>query len=924
MTAEQIMSRSEAPVATGAAGLAGYSRFVQRVRRRYAPELALLPAGVPDPDAMAHCLDALLRRGHDIGAALRVLRQVVLERLAVLDCEQAASLESVVQAMTDLADLALDRACTETFRVLDAQHGAPLAASGARAHLWVVGMGKLGGRELNVSSDIDLVYVYDEDGHTAGAVDGAAISVREYFTRAVRMIHALLGDVTEHGFVFRIDLALRPNGNSGPSVCSLEALRDYMLVQGREWERFAWLKSRVVAPRAAIADTSARALRTVVLPFVFRRYLDYNVFDSLRVLHGQIRDHATKRSAGRPARANDVKLSRGGIREVEFTVQLPQLVRGGQFPELRNRSTLIALERLAHADLMSRDVADALARAYVFLRRVEHRIQYLDDQQTHILPSGDADVDWIARTLGCPDSAAFLAQLCEHREFVAGQFDRLLGEQKPCKHCRHLEPQAPAPAITALADAESGFSDDAARAQLRHWREKAAAGDISARVLDRLAQLMTRTADWLRAGRVTELGARRFMDWIDSLLRRENYLALMVERPVTHERVMHVLGAARWPAAFLTLHPAVIDELANRDLLEGRFDAATFERTVQERRAALARTGEDHEENLLNLLRRAQHAALFRTLVRDLEGRITVEQVADDLSALADAVLRLALRWAWPLVRRHHRDQPRLGCIGYGKLGGKELGYGSDLDLVFVFDDDDERATEAYSALVRKLISWLTAKTGEGDLYEVDTALRPNGHSGLLVTSFAAYADYQERRGSNTAWTWEHQAMTRARMVPPSPLAAPGGFDLTARFDAVRHVVITAPRDLAALRKEVVAMRATMRQAHPVPAGQFDLKHGPGGLVDAEFVTQYLVLAHSREHPELEPNLGNIALLIRAEDAGLLPAGVGRAAAAAYRALRHAQHRARLNEQAAQMPLGTLAAEQSAIETLWRAVFAAA
>ena len=909
----------------GLPGSASHSRLVQRLRRRYEDELPLLPPGAPTQDSMAACLAALAERGHDeLGARLRILRQLVMERLVVLDCEQAAPLAVVTRAVTELAELALDAACAHAFAQLDERHGAPLTEAGQRAQLWVIGMGKFGARELNVSSDIDLIYVYDDDGETTGRDDGRGqITVHEYFTRAVKLIQGLIGDTTEHGFVFRVDLALRPNGNSGPTVCSLDALEEYMLVQGREWERFAWLKSRVVAPRAAIAGGSAEGLRGVVLPFVFRKYLDYNVFESLRTLHDQIRSHAAKRSAGRPERANDVKLSRGGIREIEFTVQLLQVVRGGQFPELRTRPTLEALQRVARAELMPPEAADALARAYVFLRRVEHRIQYLDDQQTHILPTQDADLDWIARTLGYDGVCPFLAELDTHREFVAQEFDRLLGGDAPCKSCQKGA-GGEARAAPSDIDAVLPAFPERVRERLAEWPEHPRVLALRDEARGRLTRLLQRTAQWLEEGRVNEDGVLRLADWVEPLLRRESYIALLLERPAVHERLLRVLGAARWPARYAMQHPGVIDELASPSLLNERFDAAAFEQELELRREALARGGEDDEESLLNLLRRAHHAETFRTLARDVEGRITVEQVADDLSALADAILRLTMRWCWPRLRQKHRAEPRFGIIGYGKLGGKELGYGSDLDIVFVFDDAHEDAQEIYAAFVRKLITWLTVKTGEGDLFEIDTALRPNGNSGLLVTDIDAYADYQENRGSNTAWTWEHQAMTRARMVPPSAPTAGASSPsdpLTARFDAVRHAVITAPRDHAALRGEIIAMREKMRNAHPIRDGQFDVKHSPGGMVDAEFVTQYLVLAHTARHPGLEPNLGNIALLRRAEDAGLLPAGVGQAAADAYRALRRVQHRARLDEQPTQVAPDTLAGERLAIQQLWHTVF---
>jgi glutamate-ammonia-ligase adenylyltransferase len=426
-------------------------------------------------------------------------------------------------------------------------------------------------------------------------------------------------------------------------------------------------------------------------------------------------------------------------------------------------------------------------------------------------------------------------------------------------------------------------------------------------------RLLQRTAQWLELGRVSEESVLRMVAWIEPLLRRESYLALMLERPSVHERLLRLLGAAKWPARYLLQHPGVIDELAGGNLFQSRFDAAEFESELQARAVALKRTGEDDEESLLNLLRRAHHAEQFRTLARDVEGVLSVEQVADDLSALADAVLRVTARWCWDRLKNRHREEPAIAIIGYGKLGGKELGYGSDLDIVFVYDDEDERAQEIYAAYVRKMINWMTVKTAEGDLYEIDTALRPNGNSGLLVTRFEAYADYQQQRGSNTAWTWEHQAMTRARFVM-------GVSSLAPRFDAVRCAVIGAPRDAAGLKAEIVAMRERVRQGHPVKADRFDVKHSPGAMVDVEFVVQYLVLLHTAQHPDLADNVGNIALLQRAEKVGLLPTGVGEAAANAYREMRRVQHRARLNEEPTDVPLHVLSAERDAVLRLWQGV----
>ncbi len=925
------MPTAEAPPLVTA--LASHSRFVQRIRRRYAAELALLPPGVPDAAGITALVQRLRQPAtgggtpRDLPCALRVARHLVIERLAVLDIECAAALDTVTHTMSALAEATLELALVQAQGEADARHGAPVGEQGQRVEFWVVGMGKLGARELNVSSDIDLIYVYEEDGQTAGA---RPVSFHEYFSFVAKRLFALIGETTDDGFVFRVDLALRPNGNSGPPVVSLAMLETYFQVQGREWERFAWLKSRVVAPRAAVTSGRALALRALVTPFVYRRYLDYGVFEGLRQLHRKIRDEAQRRAAGRPERANDVKLSRGGIREIEFTVQLMLVVRGGQYPEIRTRSTLRGLQRLADCGLMKPDTADTLAAGYTFLRRVEHRIQFLDDQQTHLLPSNDDDLVWIARSMGYPclspaqpGPCAMLDCLLEVRETVAAEFDALLregqgatsdGSRAPCKGC--LPGPLPVDSETLLDRLPAALA-----ARLRPWVLLPRVQSLRDDSRMRLGRLMQRTATALHEGACTEPAALRFVDWLEPLLRRESYLALLVERPEVHLRLLRLLGLARWPMQYLMRHPGVIDELADERLLQQRFDAAAFKTELEDRRSGWARSGEADEDKLLDTLRRAHHAEVFRTLVRDVEGRITVEQVADDLSALADAMLEITLRWAWAHLKQRHRDTPGIAIIAYGKLGGLELGYGSDLDVVFLYDDSDEpdaaaqqTAQEIYAAFVRKLITWLTLRTAAGELFDIDTALRPNGNAGLLVTSVDAFERYQVGRGSNTAWTWEHQALTRARVAAGTPTVA-------VRFEATRRAVLTAPRDADALRDEVRAMREKVRAARPVPAGRYDVKHSPGGMMDVEFAVQFLVLSQSAAHPLLLANAGNIALLQRAESAGLLPPGVGRAAADAYRELRRAQHQARLDERATQFDPDSLAVQRAAVLALWHAVF---
>ena len=917
--------------------------MVQRLRRRYAQELPLLPTGAPSPAHLQSCFKALVPQ-HTPAVALRILRQLVFERLVVMDCCEQADLSVITHAMTDLAEFSLDVAYSEARFQLVERHGTLQTVDGEEATLWIVGMGKLGARELNVSSDIDLIYVYDEDGETTGRMDASGvatgmgrISHHDYFAKIVKAMQVMIGEVTEHGCVFRVDLALRPNGNSGPIAISRQGLEEYFLVQGREWERFAWLKSRVVAPRSAMSRASG--LRETVLPFVFRRYLDYRVFDALRGLHQQIRQHSATRHAGRPERANDIKLSRGGIREIEFTVQLLQVVRGGQFPELRTRGTCDALLKLQNAGVMTADTADALQKAYVFLRRVEHRIQYLDDQQTHALPTNAEDLGFIAETLGLADVPTFLAQLQSHRDIVASEFERLLGspaqssESDPLPMSSKLVQDSVNQLSSASKDLDTSsrlassspkaFFDlpsvlphlqEKLRERVAAWVELPAVRGMREDALQRLIKLLQRTQQWLQESRISEEAALRWCDWITPMLRRDNYIALLAERPRVHEQLVQLLGLARWPARYLMRHPGVIDELATDVLLAERFDPVAFDRELSMRLDALTSTHEDDEESLLNVLRRAHHAEVFRTLARDVQGRLTVEEVADDLSALADAVLNIAGRWVWQRMKQRHRDKPHIAILAYGKLGGKELGYGSDLDIVFVYDDPHEQAGEIYAVYVRKLIHWLSVKTSEGDLYEIDTALRPNGNSGLLVTSLDAFADYQTQRGSNTAWTWEHQAMTRAR-------SCGGEAALREKLEAVREEVINAPRDHSALKDEIIAMRNKLSAARPVKPDVFDVKHSAGGMVDVEFAVQFLVLAFARQHPSLLANVGNIQLLERSEQAGLLPSGIGVAAGNAYRALRKVQHQARLDELATQIPHPQAQEWREDVLALWRAVF---
>jgi len=901
--------------------LSQFSRFYRRHAGRFDDVLAQWPPGIPQRQAQEAAIAALQQGGASLPTALRRVRNALMLRLIETDLA-GASLEAVCGGISDLAEAAVAAALRAAHAELQPRFGTPRTSSGEAAQFLVVGMGKLGGRELNVSSDIDLVFVYDEDGDTDGAVP---LSNRDYFARMVRAVVPLLSDVTADGFVFRVDTRLRPNGDSGPPVVSLAMLEEYFLVQGREWERFAWLKSRVVSPLDTPQEMrAAQALQAVVEPFVWRRYLDFGMLEALRALHRQIRAEASKRAAARPDKANDVKLGRGGIREIEFIVQLLQVVRGGRMPQIRERATLPALQLLVHHGVLQAEAAQRLQAGYRFLRRLEHRIQYLDDAQTHSMPADDADLQALAWAMGfvddaaqqragCPRGCKLLRELDSVREFVASEFDALLHNGPQCTGC-----SKPPESMDAVRHrlAKAGLAHDAVIARLKALETSPRYAALSDAGRLRLLKVLDRVIGMAAERPGAELCLNRLIDLLDAIGRRETYLAFFAEQPAALARLCTMLEASAWAADYIKRHPAVIDELITPP--SERFNAEAYRLDLLRQHAALVERGRWDAGEGMDLLRHGFHAEMFRTLSRDLAGLIKVEQVADELSALADATVGLALQWCWAGLPQRHREQPAFAVIAYGKLGGKELGYGSDLDLVFLFDDDADGAADIYAAFARKLVWWLTAHTAAGRLFDIDTRLRPNGNAGLLVTSVAAFDTYQRGRGSNTAWTWEHQALTRARFCA-------GDLAIGARFEAIRTAVLTTRRDVAALRAEILAMRQKVADGHPNRSGLFDVKHDPGGMVDVEFAVQFLVLAHAADYPQLTADLGNIALLGMAEALDLLPAGVGRAAADAYRELRRAQHRERLGgADAARVPQDALQAERAAVRALTAAVFGAA
>ena len=844
--------------------------------------------------------------GAAVGSELRGARQLLLMALMERDLRGTAPLQEICSAMTAFAVASTGAALAQAGRELAAQFGEPRDATGQPQDLLAVAMGKGGADELNVSSDLDLVFVHRDEGECvapAGSSRRAPMAASEFMHRVARRTIALLAETTAEGFVFRIDTRLRPNGDSGPLVASLAMLEEYFYAQGREWERFAWLKGRVIAD-SGLAGEAARhrdeqALDSIVTPFVFRRYLDFRAFGALRSLHALIRSEVARRDA-RDAGSVDVKLGRGGIREVEFAAQLFQVVRGGRDPGLRDRRTLATLQRLAERGLLPADDAAALGQAYTLLRRTEHALQYREDAQTHRLPSEPAGRAQVAAMLGM-EAADFEAQLERARADVQRVFDGLLHDGDDA---RATDAPGGGAETTEASDQAAPSATVATRLeQLRAGTRWRGAREETRTAVERLVA----RAHGERTGEPAFL---RLLDLIESVIGRPAYLALLSQYPQAQARVMRLLGLSRWAAEYLNRHPIVLDELLDGQLLVP-VDYAAWEAGV---RAAIALArgpdGQPDVERQMDIAREAHHAQVFRLLVQDLEGLHSVERLADLLSDLADRVLAIALDCVWPTVRNRHREQPRFAVIGYGKLGGKELGYASDLDLVFLYDDDDERAPQAYTTLAQRLSNWLSARTGAGQLFDIDLRLRPNGNAGLPVSSVEGFARYQR----DSAWVWEHQALTRARFVAGDPA-------IGAAFESQRREILARSRDPVALRTEVVAMRARMHEGHPNRSQLFDLKHDDGGMVDIEFIVQFIVLAHGATHPTLLDDVGNIALLGRAAQAGLIDPGLATRVADAYRRMRHLQHQLRQNEVSfARADPAQFAEEREAVRTLWRQV----
>lgn len=825
-------------------------------------------------------------------AALRQLRIREQCRFIYRDQARLCTLSELTRELSDFADAALEVVLAQAHAEVALLHGEPVGeVSGQPQRLVILGMGKLGGQELNLSSDIDLIFTYPEDGETTGP---RAVSNQEFFVKVGQRIIQYLDTVTADGFVFRVDMRLRPWGDGSALATSFDATESYYERHGREWERYALIKARVCAGDHEAGERLLRALK----PFVFRRYIDYGAFESLRDMKAMI-----EREVRRNDREDNIKLGAGGIREVEFIAQAFQLIRGGVDSALQERQLLKVLPLLADRGLLPAQAVQELDEAYHFLRDSEHRIQALHDQQTQTLPTDAEDRQLLAESMGFADWSAYCTVLAEHRARVHHHFQDVIVAREQGEAEAAAPETWPAP-VQALLDSRAMTTLSATA------RER----------LDKLLPLLVRACASHDQG---ELALTRIMPLIEATLRRSAYLVLLIENRGALERLIDLCAASPWIAEALTRHPVLLDELLNAATL---FAPPSREELAADLRAQLMRVPEEDLERQMDVLRIFQKGQVLRVAASDLKGTLPLMKISDSLTWIAEAVLDEVLNLCWrQLTVRHGRPRRLDGTaceldfiiVGYGKLGGLELGYGSDLDLVFIHDADTQADTDGpkpldggsfFARLGQKIIHLLTTAMASGQLYEVDMRLRPSGASGLLVSSLPAFAQYQREQ----AWTWEHQALVRTRVVA-------GDAALAARFEAVRAQVLASARDAGQLRSDVAGMREKMRDhLAPKAAGEIDLKHSAGGLVDIEFLVQYLTLAHAHAHPALTRWPDNVRLLETLASEGLLSAEQARQLTESYLALRRAGHRRSLAHASRLLANNELLAERERVSAAWQ------
>ncbi len=854
-------------------------------------------------------------------ALLRRWRRYEYTRIAWRDLAGWAQVPATLAELSGCADAAIEAALLQARTALVARYGEPRSVTGEVQPLIVIGMGKLGGGELNFSSDVDLVLLFPEHGDTDGT---RGIANEEFFTRLGQGMTRLLSSATADGFVLRVDLRLRPFGDSGPLVASFASFEDYLQRHGRDWERYAYVKARPVTAAARYAEIDAAAVR----PFVYRRYLDYGVFESLREMKALIEREVERREL-----AEHVKLGPGGIREIEFIVQALQLTRGGRDRGLQTPALLSALARLGETRLLPASAVAELHEAYLYLRRLENRLQMLGDAQTHQLPTNALARERLALAMDVPDWAQLLQGLNVQRERVSRHFHLVIfggsGAQRSDVRIdlgRFWDSQAETAALEA-ALAEAGFSDPAEVARLLlELRGSALVRRLDEPGRRRLQALVpVLLADIARSSAQLPV-LRRVLSIIEAIGQRSAYFALLQENGPARARLVELCRHGDFLAAQIAAHPLLLDELIDERLLSQLPDRAAFARDLA---ARLEQLREEDPEQQVETLRQFQRAALFRVAVADLTGALPLMQVSDRLTDLAELIVECAMQLGWrqitalfgvPMCGEPAQLRPVNICaIGYGKLGGMELGYSSDLDLVFLHDSHGEHHETSgakpidnqlfFVRLAQRIVHLLTMHSAAGRLYEVDVRLRPSGKGGLLVTNIAAFADYQREE----AWTWEHQALLHARAVA-------GSAQLRARFEAVRLEVLCHHVRRDGLLAEVRGMRERMRrELSRGDAQHFDIKQDPGGIADIEFLAQYWALRWAQEYPPVALFSDTIRQLESVASADLVPQASVDVLTGAYRAYRARTHHLSLAGAEPIVPAAEFRDTRAAVSALWEA-----
>ncbi|UHD18388.1 bifunctional [glutamate--ammonia ligase]-adenylyl-L-tyrosine phosphorylase/[glutamate--ammonia-ligase] adenylyltransferase [Thiocapsa bogorovii] len=851
--------------------------------------------------------------------ALRRFRRREMIRIIWRDIAGRADLAETLEHLTALADLCIQGALDRLYNWTRAELGTPRDEAGRALQMTVLGMGKLGARELNLSSDIDLIFAFAANGETEGGP--RTLANEQFFTKLGQRLAQSLGSQTVDGFVFRVDTRLRPFGESGPLAMSFNALEDYYQTQAREWERYAMIKARVVAGD----PDDARELMAMLRPFVYRRYLDFGAIESLRDLKRMIAKELYRRGM----EAN-IKLGPGGIREIEFIGQAFQLIRGGHDADLQIRPIREVLALLAHKQLMPESAVQGLDDAYCFLRLVENRIQAYRDKQTHLLPADEPGRLRLARSMGFDEWPAFETVLEAHRRHVQGQFDEVFAapETEAVSHdpgliaLWHGEGDA-ADEVSALA--EAGFAEpEAIQSRLIQFRDSIARKGLSRRGHERLERLVPMVLRETAASEQPDFALERVLKVLEAVARRTSYLAMLSEHPVILAQLARLASMSPWFTDRISRHPLLLDEMIDTRRLYAPLRRVDLEAELD---ALLLYVDADDLEQQMERLRQFAQGNMLRVAAADLTEVIPLMVVSDYLTEIAEVSIRRVLRLAFDhLAQRHGHPTEIIGeatgflVLGYGKLGGIELGYGSDLDLVFVHGTESQTAMtdgakeisneQFFARLGQRIIHILTTQTPSGVLYEIDMRLRPEGNRGLLVRSLAAFDAYQ----SNDAWTWEHQALIRARPVAGDP-------QLAQRFGVLRRTIICREREPEQLRNDVREMRAKMRaNLDKSRDGRFDLKQGPGGIADIEFMVQYAVLRWASEHPALADWTDNIRLLETLGRLDLLPGRAAEDLTAAYKALRAAYHRSALQEQPKTVADTDLLPERERVQSLWHAL----